>query len=292
MVIKMQDYITKYISYLILKKQYSENTLESYKRDLFYFSEYLASKKITFENVTKLNISVYAANLARNGKSDATIARVISTLKGFYSYLYIKKVVKNDPSKGVTTPHVVRKNTEIITIEEMDLFLSQPDISTFKGSRDKAILEIIYATGIKVSELINLKVGDVNFITETIFAGNREIPYGSMCSASVNLYIKKSKFIDLKNKEGFFFTNLKGEQLSRQGVWKIIKYYKKMSGIEKDITQQTMRHSFAVHLIDNGIDIRTLQELMGHSSLASTQAYIDYSKRKIRNIYKSVHPRA
>ena len=288
----MNSLIKKYILNITRKKNYKKNTIDAYERDLKFFAEYLSKNKIAFDEVTKLKINLYAAHLLRNGKSEATVARTLSTIKGFYSYLYEKKILNNNPSLNVTTPHIEKKKTNILSLEEMDLFLSQPDLSTPKGCRDKAILELIYATGIKVSELISLKISDVNFISETITVGNREIPYGTVCSSSLNMYIEKSEFINISDKTAYLFTNLSGTKLSRQGIWKIIKYYKMMSGIEKEITPQIMRHSFAVHLIDNGIDIKTLQELMGHTVIASTQTYIELSKRKIRSIYKSVHPRA
>lgn len=289
----MKKILTEYIEYLKSTKKVSDNTVDSYSRDLYAFFTYLESKKISWDKLRKNNITAYLNYLKRNGKSDQTIVRNLSSIKGFYNYCVNNKKIKTNPVSGIKSLKVEKPLPGILTVSEVDRFLSQPDVKTKKGSRDKALLELLYATGIKVSQLIELRFRDIDLNAEIITcqaeSNKRTIPYGSICSTAINDYIKLCTHTEY---DDYLFTNLNGKKMSRQGLWKIIKHYASLAGINKEVGPQILRNSFAVHMINNGIDIKTLQELMGHSAITSTQIYENLNRNRIKEIYKSVHPRA
>ena len=288
----MEKFIEMYISYLQNDKKRTSNTISAYQRDLMIFSEYLQSKKFKWDNLKKINITAYMNFLGRNGKAPQTVVRNVVVLRNFYGYMYQAGVINKNPLADIKPPKTERKYPGTISVEEVNVFLSQPDPNTYKGIRDKAMLELVYATGIKVSQLINLKMRDVDTKAEIITCNDgdrRMVPYGSFCAESINKYIEVS---DEKQPDDYFFTNLSGTKMSRQGFWKIIKQYTVNAGFNKDVSPQILRHSFAVHMINNGLDTKTLQELMGYSALSSTQIYENINRNRIKEIYKTVHPRA
>ncbi len=288
----MKKYIEKYIDTLKSERK-SENTLSAYQRDLEYFENYLKQKEFKWNSLKKMNITAYINYLSRKGKAEQTITRSVVTLRNFYNCMYRMGEIDKNPMIDIKPPKFERKLPGTISVADVEKFLSQPDLSTYKGIRDKAMLELVYATGIKVSQLIKLKMRDVDVQAELITCNTendrRTVPYGSFCAASIRNYLEVSKE---KEPDDYFFTNLSGTGMSRQGFWKIIKQYTVSAGLNKDVSPQILRHSFAVHMINNGLDTKTLQELMGYTALASTQIYEDINRNRIKEIYKTVHPRA
>ncbi len=289
----MEKYIDNYIEYLKNDRKRTENTIMAYKRDLLLFNNYLITKNFKWDKVKKVNITAYINFLGRSGKATQTVTRNVVTLRNFYHYMYQVGIIEKNPVADIKPPKFERKLPGIMSVEDVDLFLSQPDLSTYKGIRDKAMLELVYATGIKATQLINLKVQDVDTKAEIITCitdnERRTVPYGSFCAEAINKYIEVSKE---KERNEYFFTNLSGTKMSRQGFWKIIKQYTVSAGISKDVSPAILRHSFAVHMINNGLDAKSLQELMGYTAISSTQIYEDINRNRIKEIYKTVHPRA
>ena len=289
----MKKYIDEYIEYLRNDRKRTENTIMAYKRDLLLFEDYLTNKNLNWNKLRKMNITAYINFLGRKGKASQTVTRNVVTLRNFYQYMYQRRIVEKNPLVDIKPPKFERKLPGIMSVEDVDLFLSQPDLNTYKGIRDKAMLELVYATGIKATQLINLKVQDVDTKAEIITCitenERRTVPYGSFCAESINKYLEVSKE---KERNEYFFTNLSGTKMSRQGFWKIIKQYTLSAGLNKDVSPAILRHSFAVHMLNNGLDTKTLQELMGYTAIASTQIYEDMNRNRIKEIYKTVHPRA
>ncbi len=292
----MKEHIKGYLSYIEKNKKRKRNTVNSYEHDLSEFERYISGKNMDFKKLRKNNLTAYFVYMQKEGKSVATIARAIAAVRGFYEFLAISGVVKRDPVAGIPVPKPEKRLPGILTVHEIEMLLEQPDCTSSKGCRDKAMLELMYATGLKVSELIGLKLGDVDFNTGLIRCRNetseRIVPFGSVSSDALKKYIELSTYHKGRNPEMFLFTNLYGKQMSRQGFWKIIKQYKNQAGIEKEITPQILRHSFASHLIDNGLDTTSLQELMGYTAVSSAQFYANLSGAHIKEVYKKAHPRA
>jgi integrase/recombinase XerD len=294
----MEKAVEDFIKYIEDYKGASYNTTVAYKRDLKGFMLFVLAEKIVgFENINKTNIMSYLLELQKKGKSPSTISRNIATLRAFFEYLYKENRVTDNPSINIETPKVRRKLPETITIQEIDMLLKQPDINDLKGIRDKAMLEILYATGIRVTELTNLKMEDINLTLGYIKCSSsdrqRIIPLGSQAINSVKTYIDKVRLIMLKEPlENSLFVNCNGMPMTRQGFWKIIKIYSKKAGICDNITPNILRHSFAAHLIANGADLHSVQEMLGHSDIATTQVYAEINKSKIKEVYLKAHPRA
>lgn len=291
------DYFSGYEAWLSYEKKASSNTLSSYLRDVRQFSCWLDDEGIALPHVTQEDIRQYAAYLSKKGKSDATIVRSVASLKSFYSYMLSIHSVPLNPAKGFTPSKLERKLPEILTGKEVDLFLDQPDTSDEKGCRDKAMLEVLYATGIRVSELIALDVHDVNlsvgFIRCTGKNKERIVPLYKTAIKALATYINEVRqqlLLDLG--EAALFVNMNGERMSRQGFWKIVKFYQEKAGIHKDITPHTLRHSFAAHLLENGADLKSIQEMLGHADISSTQIYTQVVNQKLRDVYVKAHPRA
>lgn len=291
------DYFSGFEAWLSHEKKASSNTLSSYLRDVRQFSCWLDHEGIALPHVTQDDIRQYAAYLSKKGKSDATIVRSVASLKSFYSYMLSSHSVPLNPAKGFTPSKLERKLPEILTGKEVDLFLDQPDTSDEKGCRDKAMLEVLYATGIRVSELIALDVHDVNLSVGFVrCAGkNKEriVPLYKTAIKALSTYINEVRqqlLLDLG--EAALFVNMNGERMSRQGFWKIVKFYQEKAGINKDITPHTLRHSFAAHLLENGADLKSIQEMLGHADISSTQIYTQVVNQKLRDVYVKAHPRA
>ena len=295
----MLDIIRAYENYLIKVKQASENTVTSYMRDIRQFSEWLSENGVPeLVSATQVNIRDYLAYLQDQGKSGATASRSLASLKNFYAYAVSRGFLEVSPISGEI--HVERgekKLPQILTGKEVGLLLAQPACVDHKGYRDKAMLEVMYATGMRVTELISLNVEDVNLELALVKCHSgkksRVIPLYPAAQKALAVYLKdvRSAMV-LDANEQALFVNIGGTRMSRQGFWKILKYYQGKAGIEKEITPHTLRHSFAVHLLENGADLGSLQELMGHSDISSTQMYAHLINQKIKNVYQKCHPKA
>lgn len=293
----MVDYAARYRNYLVQIKHASDNTVVSYMRDIRQFASYLLSNGMQVLDVSRNEIASYVSWMQENGKSQASIARCVASLKGFYNYLLGEGEVEGNPVSNVAVEHSAKKLPQILTGREVDLLLSQPQISDVKGCRDKAMLELLYATGIRVSELIALDVSDVSIPGEYIKCESkgkvRVIPLYHSAVTALHRYLLEARpqlVSDLD--EPSLFVNMSGERMSRQGFWKLIKNYQNKAHIEKDITPHTLRHSFAAHLLENGADLRSIQEMLGHSDLSSTQIYAKLVKPNLKAVYNRFHPKA
>ena len=294
----MTDHIAAYRDYLTEEKHSSANTLSSYIRDLTQFQSWLLSNGVTdLRKVKKETINEYLLHMTHSGKSPATVTRSTASIKSFYAYLLQCGAVKTNPAKSVVAMKVERKFPEILTNREVELFLEQPKCVDEKGFRDHAMLELLYATGIRVSELIGLDVNDVNlsagFIRCRSKGKERIVPLYSAAVKALEDYVRDIRpRLIADEDEPALFVNMSGERMSRQGFWKIIKHYQEKAGIKTDITPHTLRHSFAAHLLENGADLRSIQEMLGHADISSTQIYTHVVKKQLRDIYQKAHPRA
>lgn len=293
----MTTYEEEFSTYLSYEKRLSESTLMSYRRDLDRFFEYLSQKKI--DDVKKSNKTVvltYLLQLQKEGKKTATISRSLASIRSYFGYLNRNGFIKKDPTIGVETPKAERKLPEIMSAEDVNRLLASPSDKDLKGIRDKAMLEVLYATGIRVSELVNLNTTDVNLDMGFLHCRNgkeRIVPLGSIARGALGKYVLKARDLMIKDAdEKSLFVNVNGKRITRQGFWKIIKYYKDISGIEMDITPHTLRHSFAAHLLENGADLKSVSEMLGHCDISSAQVYSKLMKNKIRDVYQKAHPRA
>lgn len=293
----MEQYIEAFIMYLHNVKKTSENTTMSYRRDLYKWMDYANRQGVdSISDVTKEQLQQFVEHLNQQGFKAATISRNIAALKAFYHYLFKEKIVAEDISDCIHAPKVEKKLPDIITMEEAVRLVEQPNAETPKELRDRAMLELLYATGIRVSELINLKVSDVNLQMGLLSCkdGNKErmIPFGNKAKVALMKYLEKGRepmLLEYEAQE--LFVNCSGQSMSRQGFWKLIKAYAKKAGIEADITPHTLRHSFAAHLVENGADLRSVQEMMGHSDIATTQVYASLTNNHLREVYAKTHPR-
>ena len=287
--------IDEYKKYLIDEKHSSTNTVASYIRDLTQYAVWLEDRPA--ESATEQTVSEYLAYLKDKGKSKATVNRCVATLKGFYAYLVTKGKAESSPMEGITTERTEKKLPAILTGQEVELLLEQPDTEDLKGCRDKAMLELLYATGMRVSELLSLDLGDVNLESGVVRcrSANKEriVPMYQAAIDMLSNYISSAREQLLANPdEQALFVNMTGERMSRQGFWKLIKHYQEKANIDKDITPHTLRHSFAAHLLENGADLKSIQEMLGHADISSTQVYVQVVNKKLRDVYNKSHPRA
>lgn len=292
----MVQYVDNYIEYLNTVKHASGNTIASYKRDLMKLCNYfLLAGCDTPENVSSTDLNSYVISLERDGMSSATISRNIASIKSFFLYLLKKGVVKDDCTENLKPPKIEKKVPEILSVEEVNLLLEQPSKITPKEIRDKAMLELLYATGMRVSELVSLKIEDVNLSLSYIYCRDsgkeRVIPIENAARIALENYIKNARD-NMCEGSNYLFTNLKGQPMTRQGFWKLIKAYAKKAGINKDITPHMIRHSFASHLVSNGADLKAVQEMLGHSDISTTQIYLKSRQSRIKEEYDRTHPRA
>jgi len=294
----MEALVQKFVNFLERDKRLSFNTLQSYRRDIEQYFSYL--QEINLQNISNSNkttVIAYLLYLQKKGRATSTISRNLASIRSFYQYISKNKLIDHDPTAELESPKVEKKLPQILSPEEVELLLEQPQCVDLKGYRDKAMLELLYATGIRVSELIQLDLQDVNIDMAYIRCnkGTRErmIPIGSMAINALKEYLSKARPMLVQNdEEKALFVNINGKRLTRQGFWKIIKQYKNKAKINKDITPHTLRHSFAAHLLENGADLRSIQEMLGHSDISSTQIYAQIAKNRIKEIYKKTHPRA
>lgn len=279
-------------------KGLSKNTLESYGRDLKQFFNYLKSNSISLISINKTSIIAYLMYLQKSGKATSSISRSLAALRSFYHFLSTNKYIDKDPTLNLESPKIEKKLPQILSIKEVEILLKQPDKNDPKGNRDQCMLELLYATGIRVSELVALNIDDTNLNMGFIKCNgrgmkDRVIPIGTMAQNALSEYIVKYRPMLIRDQEEkSLFVNFHGKRLTRQGFWKIIKQYTKFANIDKDITPHTLRHSFAAHLIENGADLKSVQEMLGHSDISTTQVYTQITRSKIKEVYKKTHPRA
>ena len=294
----MNTYVKEYTSFMTDIRHKSLNTVESYKRDVTQYISYLDGTGVTdISSTTKTTILSYLLYLQKEGRASSTVSRTLASLRSYYLFMMQNGVVKSNPTSNLEAPHVEKKIPKILSGEEVELLLEQPKNCDNKGIRDKAMLELLYATGIRVSELINLDVSDVNVPMSFVRCkgGKKEriIPMGHQAKDALENYINNvRKYMVRDENETALFVNCSGARLSRQGFWKLIKYYQHIAGIETDITPHTLRHSFAAHLLENGADLHSIQEMMGHADISSTQVYSRMMNSKIKDVYAKAHPRA
>ncbi|MCI9286496.1 MAG: site-specific tyrosine recombinase XerD [Clostridia bacterium] len=293
----MEKQIDNFLEFIKEDKKLSENTLQSYRRDIVQFEEYVNSNKLNYLKVTEEDMKNYFSHLQEVGKKTSTISRNIASIRSFYQFLVRNKKVKKDPTDKIQSPKVEKKAPTILSSSEIELLLEQPKNVDLKGIRDKAMLEFAYATGMRVTEIISLDIDDINLkdglVTCKTRTRQRNIPLGSLSLKALADYIENSRPILIKDeKVKALFVNTNGKRLTRQGFWKIVKYYKEQAHITKDITPHVLRHSFATHLLQNGADLKSIQTMLGHSDISSTQVYMQFQDESIKNIYKHAHPRA
>ncbi|MDO5336050.1 MAG: site-specific tyrosine recombinase XerD [Eubacteriales bacterium] len=293
----MESAIREFIEYLHNVKTTSGNTEVSYLRDLKKMTVWLAEREITqVSQVSSDALEAYISSLEEQQFASSTISRSVASARAFFQYELQEGRIATNPAEKLHPPKIQKKIPEILTIEEVDLLMRQPDMTTAKGMRDKAMLELLYATGMRVSELIHLKVSDLNlslgYVSCCAYGKNRIIPIGSVCRKALHRYIDKARGSLVQHSDTEeLFTNCSGKAMSRQGFWKVLKGYAHEAGIRGDITPHTLRHSFAVHMLQNGADVKSVQEMLGHSDIATTQLYLSMHVNRMRDVYRKAHPR-
>ncbi|MGZ4134479.1 MAG: site-specific tyrosine recombinase XerD [Tumebacillaceae bacterium] len=295
----MDKLIERFIHYLAVERGLAMNTLESYQRDLIGYVKFLQKNGISDLNQTRrANIISYLAELQRNGRATSTISRNLASMRAFYGFMLRDGLIDGDPTTNLESPKIEKRLPKVLTVDEVESLLEGPDGGSVAGIRDKAMLELLYATGIRVSELVALNISDVNLnmgFLKCYGKGSKEriIPLGTMALKTVSDYVMRSRVKLLRDQsEESLFLNHHGQRLSRQGFWKIIKKYAHAARIEKEITPHTLRHSFATHLLENGADLRSVQEMLGHADISTTQIYTHLTKSRLKEVYAKTHPRA
>ncbi len=295
----MDIWLDNFSHYLSVEKGLAQNTLESYRRDLTKFLSFLKKNKVDEPaDISRDLINRYLNSLKQEGRAPSTISRNIASIRSFFNFLVLEGIVEENPARDLETPKLEKKLPRVLTAKEVDKLLGQPKLGEPNGLRDKAMLELLYASGIRVSELVTLNVSDFN--PEVGFLrckgkGMKEriVPIGSVAINYVQEYIQNHRYkLTKKTDEKALFVNHHGRRLTRQGFWKILKKYVQKSKISGDITPHTLRHSFATHLLENGADLCSVQEMLGHSDISTTQIYTQITRRKIREVYDKTHPRA
>ncbi len=293
----MEKQINNFLQFIQNDKKASENTLQSYRRDILQYQKYIEANKINYVKVDTEEISKYLDYMKELGKKSSTISRSLASIRAFYQYLLRNKKVKKDPTEEIQSPKIDKRVPTVLSAQEVELLLEQPKSVDLKGIRDKAMLEFAYATGMKVTEIISLNITDVDFGEGLVMCKTgdkqRNIPLGNLSKEALKDYVENARPILIKDDSvTALFVNTNGQRLTRQGFWKIIKYYKEQAHITKDITPHVLRHSFATHLLQNGADLKSIQLMLGHSDISSTQVYMQFQDESLQNIYKKAHPRA
>ena len=293
----MERQLKYFFDFLENDKKLSDNTLQSYKRDLKQFKRYIEACEINYNHVKEEDIKDYIKELQEEGKKASSISRCIASIRSFYQFVLKRKKIKVDPTANIQSPKIEKRVPSVLTSKEVELLLDQPKDVDLKGTRDKAMLEFAYATGMRVTEIISLNIDDVNleegYVTCKTGNKQRTIPLGTMSLNALKEYVDDARDVLIKNDdEKALFVNVNGGRLTRQGFWKIIKYYKEQAHITKDITPHVLRHSFATHLLQNGADLKAIQTMLGDSDISSTQVYMQFQDEGLKNIYKKAHPRA
>ncbi|MCD8502379.1 MAG: site-specific tyrosine recombinase XerD [Bacillaceae bacterium] len=296
----MQHQLEDFLHYVLVERGLAQNTIQSYRRDLEKYIHYIkhVEQMKEINEVTRIVIMNYLYFLKENGRASATIARTIASVRAFHQFLIREKQTDKDPSVHIETPKLERRLPKVLSFDEVDALLSAPTSKTPFDLRNKAMLELLYATGMRVSELCSLLVDDVHLtmgFVRCVGKGNKEriIPIGKISCEALLTYIDHGRSLLVKKKRhDYLFVNHHGEPLSRQGFWKILKKLSKQANIEKNLTPHTLRHSFATHLLENGADLRSVQEMLGHSDISTTQIYTHVTKTRLKDVYSTYHPRA
>lgn len=295
----MQEIIEDFILQLHNEKNTSSNTEISYKRDLTKLFNFLSEKNIDDVTlITEERLEEYIAYLNQIGRAATTISRSIASMKAFFGYTQSKGITGDNPASGLKAPKIVKKVPEILSVKEVDALLKQPSRNTPKEMRDKSMLELLYATGMRVTELITLRVDDVNIKMEYVICHDRKkermIPFGTEAKNALVRYLNygRKQLLGEDNDSDVLYPNCSGGEMSRQGFWKLIKYYGKKAGIESELTPHTLRHSFATHLVENGADLKAVQEMLGHSDISTTHIYMSSGNQRVREVYAKTHPKA
>ena len=293
----MDKQIKLFLEFLQNDKRLSDNTLQSYRRDILQYDDYLMHNKINYTKVTKEEVKEYLEVLHNMNKKTSTISRNLASIRSFYQFLLKNKKIKADPTEGIQSPKIEKKAPSVLSSKEIELLLNQPNNAELKGIRDKAMLEFAYATGMRVTEIISLDLDDVDlkegYVSCKMGNKKRVVPLGSLSLKALKEYVDNVRPILIKDeKDRALFVNINGKRLTRQGFWKIVKYYKEQAHITKEITPHVLRHSFATHLLQNGADLKAIQSMLGHSDISSTQVYMQFQEGNLKNIYKKAHPRA
>ena len=293
----MEKQIKFFLEFIQNEKKLSDNTLQSYRRDILQYEDYVEKNRLNYAKVKEDDIRKYLEYLHGIGKKTSTISRSLASIRSFYQFLLRVRKIKKDPTEKIESPKIEKKAPSVLTAKEVELLLEQPKDIDLKGTRDKAMLEFAYATGMRVTEIISLNIDDVNLEEGYVVCKNgnkqRNIPLGTISLNALKEYITDARKVMIKNeKEQSLFVNVNGGRLTRQGFWKIVKYYKEQAHIEKDITPHVLRHSFATHLLQNGADLKSIQTMLGHSDISSTQVYMQFQDEGLKNTYRKAHPRA
>ena len=293
----MEKQIKLFLEFLENDKKLSDNTLQSYRRDILQYESYVEKNSLNYIRVDEKDINTYLKSLHDDKKKSSTISRNLASIRSFYQYLVRNKKTKQDPTENIESPKIEKRTPSILSSQEIELLLEQPKNVDLKGTRDKAMLEFAYATGMRVTEIISLNLEDVDleegYVTCKTASKSRNIPLGTMSLKALKEYVENARpILVLDDKITALFVNINGRRLTRQGFWKIIKYYKEQAHITKEITPHVLRHSFATHLLQNGADLKAIQTMLGHSDISSTQVYMQFQDESIKNIYRKAHPRA
>lgn len=293
----MRDYLTEFTEYLTKVKKSSKSTIESYVRDNKAFLSYAEVNSVNLEKADDAQINKYIDTLKKKGKSQSTLVRVLASIRCFYEFMIFTGSVENNPTSKIKLHKEQNKLPEILSQKEIDILFSQPNVSTLRGCRDKAMLELLYATGLRVSELIDLNIDDINLQIDIVIChsnkSERIVPVYKSAMKSIENYLSNVRGALVSSKsEKALFVNMNGLRMTRQGFWKIIKGYAESGGIEKTITPHTLRHSFAAHLLENGARIKDIKDMLGHAGVSSTQIYSQIIKQKYENSYTKFHPKA
>jgi integrase/recombinase XerD len=296
----MKNDVREFLDYLVIERGLSKNTIDSYRRDLMGYIVYLqeVGNMQSLNDVNRVKIIEYLMNLKDKGRASTTLARHTASVRAFHQFLLREKKTRQDPSVHIETPKTERKLPKVLSLKEVELLLNAPKTNGAIGQRDQAMLEVLYATGIRVSELVGLDETDVHLkmgFVRCIGKGNKEriIPIGNMAGESLDTYLQSGRKSLLKNKiDDALFLNNHGSRLSRQGFWKILRKLSLQANIHKELTPHTLRHSFATHLLENGADLRAVQEMLGHADISTTQIYTHVTKARLKDVYTSYHPRA
>jgi len=294
----MQALLQNFLAYLAVERGLADNTIQSYGRDLKNYFAYLTTKKLAINHVTQTTIISYLLHIQGKGLATSTISRNLASLKSFFHFLVRENVLSSDPTLNLESPKQQKKLPQVLTTKEVSMLLAIPDLKTIAGLRDKAMLEMLYATGLRVSELTGLDCKDVDLefgYVKCLGKGSKEriVPLGSVAIRVLRDYLQRGRpeLVSTAGCEAIFL-NHHGQRLTRQGFWKIIKKYAESLGTEKIITPHTLRHSFATHLLENGADLRAVQEMLGHADISTTQIYTHLTRSRLRKVYDQTHPRA
>ncbi|MBT2726355.1 site-specific tyrosine recombinase XerD [Bacillus sp. ISL-75] len=295
----MDEQLKDFLDYLIVEKGSAKNTIMAYERDLKSYLHYLINVESvhSLNDVQRVHIVHFLRFLKEQGKSSKTLARHIASVRAFHQFLLRAKATDQDPSVQIETPRLERSMPNVLSLQEVEILLDTPNTQDHFGIRDKAMLELLYATGIRVSELIGLEIDNIQLTMGFVRCnGNKEriIPIGRAAADAIKHYLEdgRPRFTSAKQQDHALFLNHQGKQLTRQGFWKILKKLAREAGIDKELTPHTLRHSFATHLLENGADLRAVQEMLGHADISTTQIYTHVSKTKLKDVYSKFHPRA